>query len=42
MIDSIIQILESWLPIWSTYLIDIFCLGFLAFVGCFLHAVFRR
>lgn len=40
--DAIIPLLESWLPIWNEYLVDVFALGFLAFVGCFIHYIFRR
>ena len=42
MINYMIPLIESWLPIWNEYLIDVFCLAFIAFVGCFLHSLFRR
>lgn len=42
MIQFIIPLLKAWIPIWNIYLIDIFCLGFLAFVGCFIHRILRR
>ena len=40
--NYIIPLIESWLPIWNTYLVDLFVLGFIAFVGCFIHSLFRR
>lgn len=42
MIDYIIPIIVSWLPVWNTYLVDVFALGFLAFCGCFIHYLIRR
>lgn len=42
MIRYVIPLLESWMPIWNEYMVDVFCLGFIAFVGCFIHYVIRR
>lgn len=40
--NFIIPLIESWLPIWDAYLVDLFALAFIAFVGCFIHYLFRR
>ena len=42
MINFIIPLVKCWLPIWNEYLVYVFCMGFVAFVGCFIHYVFRR
>lgn len=42
MINSLIPILQSWLPIWDAYIVDYFALSFVAFTGCFIHYLLRR
>lgn len=42
MMDYIIPIIQSWLPVWNAYLVDVFALAFVAFVGCFIHYLVRR
>lgn len=42
MIQFVIPLVSSWLPIWEEYLVYAFCLGFIAFVGCFVHSLLRR
>lgn len=42
MIQFIIPLIECFIPIWNEYLVYVFAMGFLAFVGCFVHYLVRR
>lgn len=42
MLEFIIPLLASWLPVWNVYIIPLFCLAFIAFVGCFLRNLLRE
>ena len=42
MIEFIIPLVVAWLPIWREYLVFYVAGSFVAVVGAFIHAFFRR
>lgn len=42
MIPVMLPLVGAWLPLWEEYIVPIFALCFIAFVGSFIHFIFRR